>query len=107
MQADVWNIPKRVIVASYTMLTLRLSIFALSCLAFVGYGFYISAIALSLASLSLYAVSKSMKMLLTYCHVMAAMMWAASAAAFLISGGPIFLVICVSLMAVLDGFFKP
>jgi L-cysteine desulfidase len=89
------------------MLAFRLSVFSFACLAFFGYEWYLGAFALVLAALTMYAVAKSRGMLLTYCHVAAAAMWAASAMGFLLSGGPVFLIVAVSLMIVLDGFFKP
>lgn len=89
------------------MLALRLSVFSLACLAFIGYDWYLGAFALVLASLTTYAVAKSRRMLLTYCHVMAAAMWAASAVGFIFSDGPILLIVAVCLMIILDGFFKP
>lgn len=89
------------------MLAFRLSVFSFACLAFLGYEWYLAASALVVASLSLYAVAKSRGMLMTYCHVLAAVVWSASALGFLLSGGPWWLITGVILMTILDGFFKP
>lgn len=89
------------------MLAFRLSVFSFACLAFLGYEWYLGASALVIAALSLYAVAKHRGMLMTYCHVLAAIMWSASAFGFLLSGGPWLLIIGVVLMTMLDGFFKP
>ena len=91
-----------------TMLSLRLSIFALACLSFYGYQEnYISITALALGALSLYAYAQSKNILLAYCHIAAGVVWAASALSFLFTGAPFYLVIILAILSILDGFYSP
>lgn len=89
------------------MLALRLSVFALACLAINGTEAYIAALACTLAAFTLYAYTISNKILLVYCRIAASVIWSASAASFIIADAPTLLTISVIGMSILDGFYFP
>jgi hypothetical protein len=89
------------------MTALRLSIFALGCVAYSGYNNFFAAIAVVLAAIVLYAFSKCKKILLAYCHVAAGILWITSCISFMVNGAPIVLIIFLFIMCILDGFFEP
>ena len=89
------------------MMALRLSVFALGYVAFQGSNVYLAALACVWAALTIFGYAKRKKILLTYCHVAATMIWTGALLSFLINDAPIILIVSILLMIIVDGFYEP
>jgi hypothetical protein len=101
------QIKTKVVTISYTMLALRLSVFAFSCLALYGIELFLPASAVTLAAITLYAYATSKQLLLMWCRISATIIWTASIITFAVSGAPFILLLLLAIMLLLDGFLKP
>jgi hypothetical protein len=88
---------------SGSITALRLSVFALAWLVLGGVNAIVPLVSCLLAAVTLYAFAKANDVLLMYCHVVAAAVWAGAATALALSGVPWLLVLGVYGMAILDG----
>lgn len=89
------------------MTALRLSIFALGCVAFSGFSNFFAVFALLLAVLVLHGFAKCNRILLNYCHVGAGVLWIVSFGFFIANSAPIVLLVFLFVMFCLDGIFEP